>query len=92
MKGNNMSNVVSIFKNDKQAYLRRLITTPMANLISEAMHFQDCYARKKSRSRDEVIKGIALFLEIEKRAITLDMRVFAGSYRRTLEEKLKEMR
>ena len=87
-----MSNVTSIFKNDKQAYLRRLTTTPMMSLMSEMIHFQEDYAHTKILSKDGLIKGIALFLEVEKRAITLDIRVIAGSYRRTLEDQLTRMR
>jgi hypothetical protein len=87
-----MSNVISIFKNDKQVYLRRLTTTPLQSLLAEMVHFQDGFAKTKTLTKDGLITGIALFSEVEKRATTIELRILAGSYRRNLEELLKRTR
>ena len=92
IKGTNMSNVISIFKNEKQNYLRQLATTPMQSLLAEMVHFQDNFSKARVITKDILITGVALFSEVEKRATTMDMQVLAGAYRRNLEELLKRTR
>lgn len=79
-----MSNVLK-FERRESSWDRKYGTMSMTGLLEEMVRYNEEKIRQSSLSMDMIVRGIALFSNIEKQCTTSELRLLSSSYRRHLE-------